>query len=115
MQFKLSTDLEGRFIRLISTDGQSERLQIVDEIQDAQGVWFLCPKCYEKNGQSNEGTHMVLLWFRNRGVPIAAPPGPGRWEARGNTLDALSLDPSISLEGGCGWHGYIREGHSETL
>lgn len=56
------------------------------------------------------------------GVPFANPidgqPPPGSlgprgWERTGETFDTLTLSPSIlrnRAKGGCGWHGFIRNG-----
>jgi hypothetical protein len=106
-------DLEPRFIRSMSSDGT---LRMVDRIDDAQGVVFLCPKCFEKN-RGPEGTHRIVCWSRSRGVPDHVPPGPGRWRLDGHNLGDLSLnaddpspDRSVKLSGGCGWHGFITHG-----
>jgi len=57
------------------------------------------------------GTHMVLCWFRDRGVPDGETPGPGRWQVSGSGLGDLTLAPSVHLTGaGCGWHGFVRNG-----
>jgi hypothetical protein len=72
------------------------------DITEAQGIRFTCPKCSE---------HQVIVWFRDRGVPDSATPGPGRWVCSGISFDDLSLTPSINLSGGgCGWHGFITNG-----
>lgn len=68
----------------------------------ADGVVFICPKC--QNG------HAVLCWFQDRGVPADETPGPGRWVPSGTSLADLTLTPSISLGGDCGWHGFVRNG-----
>lgn len=92
------TDLEAQFHRLTLNDG----IEYVDELADAQGVMFLCPLGHD---------HMVDVLFRNRGVPDAATPGPGRWDVSGANLSDLTLSPSVHLPGvGCGWHGWIRNG-----
>lgn len=51
-------------------------------------------------------------------VPFANPvdggPADGRgWERTGDTFDVMTLSPSIlrsKEKGGCGWHGWIRNG-----
>lgn len=76
----------------------------------AQGLLFLCPVCFEKN-KGDIGTHSVLTWFKDRGVPDEARPNPGRWTVSGNDFTDLTLTPSIFLTGGgCGWHGFITNG-----
>lgn len=88
----------------------------VETIAEAQGVRFLCPKCFAANGGS-VGTHGVLCWSRSRGVPDDARPGPGRWKLDGTSFEDLTLnaDPpswarSVALAGGCAWHGHVTNG-----
>lgn len=77
----------------------------VDTVAEADGVWFLCPKCYAANGGA-VGTHQVcILWKEgpgerwNRGV---------RWQLIGGTsLDDLQLSPSIQTHADCQWHGFV--------
>jgi hypothetical protein len=102
-------------------------LQFVDETRrrhepaltpaTADGVQFLCPKCYAAN-RGPVGTHTVLCWFVGK-VPPDAGPGPGRWTPQGADLAALTFIPgfpprpcSVKLTGGCGWHGYVRDGRA---
>lgn len=86
----------------------------VDNLAEAQGIYFYCPKCYRVNGGS--GSHRVLCWFMGRGVPDETKPGPGRWPPIGTNVYDLTLGPgpnnlsSVRLEGGCGWHGYVQKG-----
>lgn len=87
----------------------------VDRIEDAQGISFLCPKCFEEN-HGPVGTHSVICWSSSRGVPEEAIPGPGRWTLEGTGYEDLTLgcEPkktrSVLLTGGCGWHGFITKG-----
>lgn len=91
----------------------------VRSIEKAQGVRFLCPKCYEANGGS-VGTHGVVCWSSSRGVPDDAQPGPGRWRLVGTGLNDLTLDAepgksrSVLLLGGCAWHGFVTNGEVTT-
>lgn len=109
------TELEPEFLRLTSHKGAFRR---VKDIADAQGIWFLCPKCFVANGGPRR-THRVLCWSRSRGVPDDVTPGPGRWTLEGTGLDDLTLNGdasggggarSVLLTGGCGWHGFITGG-----
>lgn len=84
----------------------------VDTITEAQGIEFLCPKCFGSGGQ-----HAVVCWSRSRGVPDDASPGPGRWTMEGTGYHDLTLngDPpgnarSVLLMGGCAWHGFVTNG-----
>lgn len=92
-------------------------LPFVEGIDEAQGVEFLCPKCYANNN-GPIGTHAVICWSRSRGVPDDAEPGPGRWRLVGTGLHDLSLmeEPgksrSVALKGGCAWHGFVTNGEA---
>lgn len=77
-------------------------------IQQAQGVMFLCPVCFLKNG-GPIGTEHVLCWFKDRGIPPDALPGPGRWTATGTSFEDLTLSPSVDVDKGH-WHGFIQGG-----
>jgi hypothetical protein len=108
------SSLEAKFI--VATPGGS---RVVESIDEAQGVRFLCPKCFTANGGA-VGTHSVICWSRSRGVPEEQEPGPGRWTLHGTSMDNLQLegDPvgrarSVQLTAGCNWHGFINNGHAE--
>lgn len=100
------TDLEPEWTKWIN-DRESRR---VETMAEADGIWFLCPKCFQTNGGA-VGTHMVLCWKPS--VPQTTSPKPGRWEMTGTCFDDLTLSPSVHLAGeGCGWHGFIRDGEA---
>lgn len=86
----------------------------VKTLGEADGVMFLCPKCFNKN-QGAIGTHRVICWFVGK-VPDDLRPGPGRWTPVGASLDDLTFVPrgersqSVLLLGGCGWHGFVTDG-----
>lgn len=92
-----------------------DEMLIVEKLEDAQGILFLCPLCFQQNNGS-VGTHTVQVTFDGRGVES----GQGthnsagkatRWRVDAGTgLDDLQLSPSILLEFGCGWHGFV--GHA---
>ncbi len=106
------TDLEAVFIKYLG-DGH----HIECPAWEADGIRFLCPKCYNDPPQGPIGTHSVICWFRGY-VPDSAVPGPGRWTPDGeNGLHDLTFVPgnppmacSVLLLGGCGWHGFVRNG-----
>lgn len=89
--------------------------QLGANVDGAQGVMFVCPKC---------GSHQVLCWFKNprnaAEVPAVTLPGPGRWMFSGETLDTLTLTPSVDLSAitpdnpphpsRCYWHGFVTNG-----
>lgn len=106
--------LEAKFLRIKETS-PSIIFQVVDDLANAQGVEFLCPKCFSDN-HGNVGTHQVICWFV--GVPQTIPPTPGRWNATGTGLDALTfVGPgaySVQLPEPCHWHGYVENGEANT-
>ena len=89
----------------------------VDSIAEADGIIFLCPKCFAHNGGS-VGTHSVICW--NPSVPQTTSPKPGRWNLVGTGYHDLSLvvgSSSVLLNGRCwegaggeGWHGFVTNG-----
>ncbi len=105
------TELDATFIK---RTGKKSHMR-VDDIAEADGVRFLCPKCFTENGGA-VGTHSVICWGPN--VNRKVEPGPGRWTLVGTGLDDLTLDGalgksrSVQLLGGCAWHGYITEGEA---
>lgn len=110
MGSKLSTDGLAHLVRRVAPgtrdDMPSGGCLRVETVREADGVIFRCPIC--ANG------HAVLCWLQGRGVPDDESPGPGRWHATGNTIDDLTLSPSVHLNSpGCGWHGYVRNGIAE--
>lgn len=83
----------------------------VDSIAEADGIFFVCPKCWTENGGDRKGVHGIICW-RPR-VPQTTSPTPGRWEFEGTGYGDLTLvagSSSILLTGGCAWHGFIRNG-----
>jgi len=114
------TALQPEFLRLFNDNGES--FEVVESIDQAQGVRFLCPLCFHRN-DGPRGTHSVICWSRSKGVPEHVKPKPGRWKMVGTGLHDLTLhgDPgpdgfvqnmarSVLLNGGCGWHGYVTGG-----
>lgn len=97
------TKLDGQFVRYL--DATHFHMEGVS-FADADGVMFLCPQCYAKNG-GDVGTHSVLVWFAGRKAPPDVEPSP-RWAVSGTGLDDLTLNPSINCPGD--WHGWVRNG-----
>lgn len=86
------------------------------QLEHADGIIFLCPKCFAAAGEKTLGVHSVICWFVGR-VPAEASPGPGRWTPKGTGFSDLTFVPapghgavSVALTGGCEWHGFIRNG-----
>ncbi len=94
-------DLHPAFLKIVEP---GKRYQVVRSLHNADGVRFLCPACYRKNGGSH-GTHSVICWFKH--VDRSESPGPGRWNVSGDRFDNLTLSPSVKID--C-WHGFIRNG-----
>jgi hypothetical protein len=92
------TELDATFIAVGETPGG---MRTLPDARGAQGVRFDCPHC---------GCWLVA-WFRNPvGAPVAPPdyvPVP-RWERSGETLDTLTLRPSIDARDH--WHGFVTNG-----
>ena len=97
------TDLEPELWRVVEPGARAHDVASMD---DAQGLYFNCPKC---------GNHGVLVWFRDRGVPADEVPGPARWSVSGAGLNDLTLSPSILLTSGCGWHGFVVNGEVTSV
>ena len=98
------TDLDPQWVADYDVGTGSHRRDAALTIDTAQGIMFDDPT----------GSGGVLAWFRGRGVPDDAFPGPGRWTPTGTGFDDLSLTPSIDLS--CGgkypdrWHGWVTNG-----
>jgi hypothetical protein len=92
---------------------------VVSSIAEAQGIHFLCPKCYAENNGAT-GTHMVEVTFEGKGVLPhhgirGDNGGPVRWNVSGSNFEDLSTSPSILMLCGCAWHGYITNGEASIL
>jgi len=100
-------DLEAEFVRSVP-----KGIKRVETFAEAQGVLFLCPACYGKNGGA-VGTHSILVWFDGRSVPPEERPAP-RWQASGTSIADLTLAPSVDVTAGGKypgeWHGFVRNG-----
>ena len=75
--------------------------------REGVGVLFDCPKCGPE--------HPCCVEFAN---PLDGGP-PHRsdghvWQRVGDTIDTLTLTPSILRKDGCGWHGFITNGEVTT-
>ncbi len=107
-------DLDGRLLKMLPDGSMETSLKLVS---DADGVMFLCPKCFAKNN-GKYGTHSVICWFVGK-VGDDVTPKPGRWNPQGETLDDLTFVPpgaiSVLLTNpdGCGWHGFVKDGKAD--
>jgi hypothetical protein len=87
----------------------------VDRLDQADGVSFLCPKCFAANC-GPMGTHTVICWFTGK-VPDNAVPLPGRWNPSPSSrnLETLTFVPgakshSVALLSGCMAHFFVTDG-----
>jgi hypothetical protein len=112
------TELEPEWVRYeTKADGYNsvrEWTIPVNSLSEAQGMWFLCPACFKANNGS-VGTHSIDVTFSGRGAldsqgSHGKTDKPTRWNVSGSGFDDLTLAPSILIEGGCKWHGFIVKG-----
>lgn len=99
--------LEPRFLKITVP---SKEHRFVDDIAEADGIRFLCPKCYQAN-IGPVGTHGVICWAPH--VPQTELPTPGRWNLVGSGYADLSLvagSSSVLLRGGCNAHFFVEHG-----
>lgn len=103
--------LEAEFLKLAG-DGH---LKHVETLGEADGIIFVCPKCYTELGK-RAGAHSIICWFRGK-VPDDVSPKPGRWTPSGTGIDDLTFVPgdppmacSVLLTAGCAWHGFVVNG-----
>lgn len=92
--------------------GPREHRKIVSDLAQAQGIFFVCPKCF-----GTKDSHMCEVSFADRGVQDNMGTHnkdgkPVRWTVTGSGPSDLSTTPSIQLQGGCNWHGYITNGEA---
>ncbi len=90
--------------------------QTVGVLSDADGIMFLCPKCFAAN-KGRGGTHNIICWFNGR---VLTPMNPltKQWNPSGSNWKAFGFDPSgeqgIKVNGGCGWQGFIENGEVKS-
>lgn len=100
------TDLDPKFLKR----QDSHHFQCIDSIAGADGIKFLCPKCFTKNG-GPIGTHAIICWQPS--VPQDTSPTGGRWTMQGTGYADLTLvagSSSVLLKGGCNAHFFVRNG-----
>jgi hypothetical protein len=92
-------------------EGPTDHIVEVDAIALADGVMFLCPKCFDDPPIGPIGTHSVICWSPTIGQDHG--PKPGRWNLVGTSIDDLTLvagSSSVLLQGGCDAHFFVRDG-----
>ena len=94
-------------VRKPKTDADMKHvLERTEDLAVADGIRFLCPKCFVANG-GVEGTHAILIPFLGRAM------GGYGWQVSGTSFSDLTLRPSIAIyvaKGGCGFHGFVTNG-----
>jgi hypothetical protein len=102
------TELSPQFLKRTSDTS----FHHVDTLAEADGILFVCPKCFKENGFQRSGVHCVICWQPS--VPQTTGPAPGRWNFLGSSFDDLTLQAGSSsillLPPSCGWHGFITNG-----
>ena len=97
--------------------------KFVNSLEEAQGIMFACPLCHNKRTRDGyEGSHSVMVAFANKGIIeehcCAMRNKEGRlvlWNVGGSGFDDLTITPSILIQGGCGWHGFVTNGEVSIL
>ncbi len=103
-------DLDARFVGA-GGDGVFNADGTPAKERHGVGLSFKCP-C----GGEHHEYDQVFVAFAN---PLdGGPPfgnGP-KWQRTGDTIDDITLSPSIQRmdPGGCRWHGFVRNGATET-
>jgi hypothetical protein len=83
-----------------------------NSIEEAQGIIFKCPVCYNDDFYK----HYIEITFNNRGVDDHQGThnldgSPARWDILSfDNLETISLSPVGLIDGHCGWHGSIVKG-----
>lgn len=102
------TELNPRFLKIIS----EKEYEQIDDINQADGISMLCPKCFLDEPIGPVGCHSVICWQPH--VPQTFVPVPGRWKFSGTGYNDLTLtagSSSIFLRGpGCQAHFFITNG-----
>ena len=104
-------ELDAKFLKR----EDSHMFHITEQIVGADGVMFLCPKCFLGH-PDGIGVHSVICWSPS--VPQDTSPQPGRWNLVGTGIDDLSLvagSSSVLLRGGCNAHFHVTNGKIEGL
>lgn len=76
------------------------------------GVSFRCP-CGSHPQDDEYETDRCVIFLENPldGLGRFDATTPGHyWTREGEAFETLTLAPSIQRVGGCGWHGFIRNG-----
>lgn len=102
-------DLEPMFLKRLD----DRHFQIVATLAEADGLQFVCPKCFNAAGMTRAGVHSIVCWAPS--VPQTTSPTPGRWEMLGTgvhdlTLRAGSSSVLLTDPDGCRAHFFVTNG-----
>lgn len=59
-----------------------------------------------------------VVYYTAEDVKKQKPQRRNQWARTGTTIETLTLSPSIfatTEKGGCGWHGFVENGHARTV
>lgn len=102
------TDLEPEFLKAASP----QNFHIITDINQADGIMFLCPKCFIKNN-GPAGTHSIQCWTPK----VTADYTHGPWQLQGTGYSDITLigqpTSSVLLNGGCNAHFSVKNGEIE--
>jgi hypothetical protein len=108
------SELHPQFVQLNDVNKKYDKgWFVVDTLEQADGIIFLCPKCLQHDG-SPIGTHSIVCWRPH--VPMHITPGPGRWQPQNGEQDFDKMtfeawpSSSVLLQGGCNAHFFINHG-----
>ena len=82
------TELEPEFLKRTDTGMRTDV-----SMAEADGMWFLCPVCFEKN-KGPVGTEHIICWFYGK-VPDNITPWPGRWKPAGTGFADMTFVPPV--------------------
>ena len=111
--YKLAYELDGQLLAL----EDDNTFRHVDTVAEADGIRFLCPKCFQENN-GPIGTHSIVIFFSK--CPKAQQlMGHSGWNAAGRDLSDLTFTgpgaASVLLKTGCKYHGFIKNGTASIL
>lgn len=72
-----------------------------------EDVWFRCPVCKDKPEEENRIVRHSIY------VPFKSYNNKPYWSRTGDSIENLSVTPSIKVLKGCGFHGFITNGNIE--
>lgn len=81
------------------------------DLKDNQ-LWIHCPVCKDKPEKENEIVrHPIYIPFAK--VMKSGFKNKTGWNKTGDSIENLSVTPSVRVLEGCGFHGFITNGNVE--